>query len=465
MRSSAFRLSALTVVLALLVGAPATVSGRRFRFGNGSKQPSTVVGVAMRTPDLYVLAAAAAKAGLLDDLAAEGPFTVFGPTNRAFVDLSRDLDTNLFGLLFDPELPGTLKHHVVPGRFTAADLSDGQELETLSGATLTVSVEAGGVVKVDGATVVCADKEAGNGVVHVIDSVLVATEQLPATVVDVAAGSPGFSTLVAAVAAADLAGPLSGPGPFTVFAPTDDAFTDLLAELGATPEELLARADLPDILKYHVVATTALSTDLSDGQELETLQGDVVKVTVAEDGSVKINGAAVVLPNLEAGNGVVHVIDSVLLPPEPLPATVVDVAAGNPDFSTLVAALTQPSTSQVLELLSDPAQGPFTVFAPVNDAFVALLAELGISAEELLDSPALPEILEYHVVPGQSLSTDLSDGQELVTLQGEVLAVTITDAGVFINGVQVVLPDQEADNGVVHVIGGVLTLPPGADEQ
>ena len=141
-----------------------------------------------------------------------------------------------------------------------------------------------------------------------------------------------------------------------------------------------------------------LSGDLSDGQELSTLQGDTLAVSISDDGVVKINGAAVVIPDLEASNGVIHVISSVLLPPQSLlPSTVVDVAIGSrPAFSTLVAAL---EAADLAEPLS--GQGPFTVFAPSDDAFAAAISALGTTAEELLASEGLGDILMYHVVPGK----------------------------------------------------------------
>ncbi|MGC9472163.1 MAG: fasciclin domain-containing protein, partial [Bacteroidales bacterium] len=161
------------------------------------------------------------------------------------------------------------------------------------------------------AKVAVADIEARNGVVHVIDAVLVPA---PATVVDIVVNSPDHTTLEAAVVAADLAGTLSGTGPFTVFAPTDAAFAALP---DGTLDALLAdpSGDLTDILLYHVVAGKAMSADLSDGQEITTVLGDNIVVTINADG-VFINDAKVAVADIEARNGVVHVIDEVLLPPD-----------------------------------------------------------------------------------------------------------------------------------------------------
>lgn len=145
---------------------------------------------------------------------------------------------------------------------------------------------------------------------------------MPATVVDIATSSDDFSTLVAAVLQADLAGALSGEGPFTVFAPTNDAFAAALEALGITAEELLASPDLAGILTYHVVAGKLMAADVLAAVEagggtavVETLNGASITVTV-ENGMVMLNGVATVtVVDLEAGNGVVHVIDAVILPP------------------------------------------------------------------------------------------------------------------------------------------------------
>ena len=306
-----------------------------------------------------------------------------------------------------------------------------------------------------------------------------AVAQEPDTVVDIAAGNDDFSTLVAAVVEVDLVETLSSEGPFTVFAPTNAAFADALEALGLTAEELLAREDLGSILTYHVVAGNVLAADLielagEDGMvSVETVQGSEIEVMVSADG-VMLNGSAnVVTTDLEAGNGVVHVIDAVLLPPAEeesaeeveeeaaVPATVVDIAVSNEDFSTLVAAVTE---AGLVETLS--SEGPFTVFAPTNAAFADALEALGITAEELLASEDLGSILTYHVVAGNVLAADLielagEDGMVSVeTVEGSEIEVMVSDAGVVLNdSATVVVTDLEAGNGVVHVIDAVL-LPP-----
>ncbi len=269
------------------------------------------------------------------------------------------------------------------------------------------------------------------------------------TVVDVIVNSTEHDTLEAAVIAAELADDLSGPGPFTVFAPTDAAFAALPS---GTIETLLTdpTGTLAQILLYHVVGGTALSTDLSDGQTIATLQGQTVEVTINADG-VFINDAQVTVADITTTNGVVHVIDAVLLPPAPQPTTtVVDVIVNSDVHNTLEAAVV---AAGLVETLS--GTGPFTVFAPTDNAFAALPAG---TVETLPADPtgALTQILLYHVVGAQALSTDLTNGQTVATLQGQTVTVTINTDGVFINNAQVTVADVVTDNGVIHVIDAVL---------
>ncbi len=290
---------------------------------------------------------------------------------------------------------------------------------------------------------------AANGMVATIT--VVPTQQSN-TVVDVIVNSDDHTLLEAAVIEAGLAEALSGDGPFTVFAPTDDAIVALTEELGITAEDLLALPNLGEILQYHVVAAAAFSTDLSDGQSIATLLGEEVTVTVNQNG-VMINNAMVTVADIAADNGVVHVIDAVLLPP-PAETTVVDIIVESELHTILEAAVIAADLATTLS-----GEGPFTVFAPTDAAFEALMAAFGVSAEELLEYPELTNVLLDHVVAGQALASDLSDGQQITTLLDADVVVSITADGVFINQAQVIVADVTAGNGVVHVIDAVL-LPP-----
>lgn len=308
------------------------------------------------------------------------------------------------------------------------------------------------------------------------------------SVLDLAIEAGQFSTLIAAIDAAGLSETLEGEGPFTVLAPTDAAFEAAFEALGITADELLAdTATLTSILTYHVLPQAADSQLVAtlDGSSVGTVNGQEVNVSVA-DGQIMINEATVVSADLIADNGIVHVIDGVLLPPdvaaalgvamadetttttteattttteamEPTIAEIVaEAAAGDPaEFTVLLAAL---DTAGLVDALNGP--GPFTVFAPTDAAFGALLEELGITAEELLANPDLGNILLYHVVSGEFLAADVIElaPVDVPTLfEGNDLSIAVVDGSVVINEVAtVVTADLIASNGVIHVIDAVL---------
>jgi uncharacterized surface protein with fasciclin (FAS1) repeats len=400
----------------------------------------TVVDIVVGRVDLSTLETAVVAAGLADDLNGDGPFTVFAPTDAAFAALPAG---TLNALLADPtgELAEILLYHVIGGNYKASDLDNGMIATTLLGKDVTVTIDATGVY-INDAKVTIADLMADNGVVHIIDAVLIPPV---VTVVDIVVNSPAHTTLETAVIAAGLADDLSGEGPFTVFAPTDAAFAALPA---GTLDALLAdpTGALADILLYHVLGAEVKSTDLSDGMTAVTLQGKKVKVTINQDG-VFINDAKVTVADIMADNGVVHVIDAVLIPPT---VTVVDIIVDSENHNTLETAVIAAGLADDLS-----GDGPFTVFAPTDAAFAALPAG---TLDALLADPtgALADVLLYHVVSGKVRSSSLRNGMEVTTLLGKDLMVTVNAEGVFINDAKVTVADVMADNGIVHVIDAVL---------
>jgi uncharacterized surface protein with fasciclin (FAS1) repeats len=404
----------------------------------------TVVDVVVNSPDHTTLEAAVIAAGLAGTLSGTGPFTIFAPTDAAFAALPAG---TVEALLADiPALTNILTYHAVAGSAFSAGLNNGQMVTTVQGQKVTVTINNGNVF-INNAQVTVADIVATNGVVHVIDAVLLPPT---GTVVDVIVNSPDHTTLEAAVIAAGLAGTLSGTGPFTIFAPTDAAFEALPS---GTVEALLA--DIPaltNILTYHAVAGSAFSAGLNNGQMIMTIQGQDVTVTF-NNGNVFINDAQVTVADIVATNGVVHVIDAVLIPAAVTNGTVVDIIVNSPDHTTLEAAVIAANLAGTLS-----GTGPFTVFAPTDAAFAALPA--GTVEALLADIPALTNILTYHAVAGTALSSDLSNGQMIMTIQGQDVTVTIDNGNVFINNAQVTVADIIATNGVVHVIDAVLLPEP-----
>ena len=434
----------------------------------------TIVDIAVEDGRFETLVAALQAADLVSTLSGEGPFTVFAPTDDAFAALP---DGVVAGLLEDiPSLTEVLTYHVVSGTVLAETVVGLTSAATLQGEEVTIEV-IDGSVKIDGATVVITDIIGSNGVIHVIDSVILPTEiaaslsspEATKTIVDIAVEDGRFETLVAALQAADLVSTLSGEGPFTVFAPTDDAFA-------ALPDGVVAGLleDIPsltEVLTYHVVSGTVLAETLVGLTSAATLQGEEVTIEVIDPnrppltiGNVMIDGATVLITDIIGSNGVIHVIDAVILPsaiaaslatPEDamdsmvVSKTIVDIAVEDGRFGTLVTAL---QAAGLVETLS--GDGPFTVFAPTDDAFAALPD--GVVAGLLEDIPALTDVLTYHVISGSVLAEQVVGLTSATTLQGEDVTIAVNDGSVMIDGAKVIITDIIGSNGVIHVIDAVI---------
>ena len=386
------------------------------------------------------LVAALVQAELVTTLQGDGPFTVFAPTDQAFTDAGIDL-----AALNTPEGKATLTdillHHVVAGAVPASAVTDGMLATMVNGDKAKLSVT-GDVVSISGATVTGADVATSNGIIHVIDKVLMP----PGDVTAIAQGTGIHDSLVAAVIQAELLNSLQGDEPLTLFAPTDQAFADAGIDLAAlnNPEGM---ATLSDILLYHTVPGEVTSSDLSECQVANAANGQPLSFTVGD--SVMVNGATVTIADVPASNGIVHVIDKVLTPsdtPNDIPRT----AQCTGIHDSLVAAVIQAELLTTLQ-----GDGPFTVFAPTDQAF----ADAGIDLAEL-DTPegkaTLSDILLYHVVPGTVLSSNLSDCMSATAVNDLPLSFTVGDS-VMVNNATVVTPDVATSNGVIHVIDKVLT--------
>jgi len=386
------------------------------------------------------LVAALTHADLVTTLQGTGPFTVFAPTDTAFAEAGIDLST------FDtPEenatLTSILLHHVVSGEVPSSALSNGMLATTVNGDRVQFGVDANGVT-VSNANVTVPDVLASNGIIHVIDKVLMPPVDIPTT-----AQSTGIhDSLVAAVIQAELLATLQGPGPFTVFAPTDQAFADAGIDLAdfTTPE---GKATLSDILLYHVVSADVPAANVTECMTADAANGQPLSFTVA--GGVMVNDANVVLTDVISTNGLIHVIDKVLMPtdtPKDIPRTAQCTGLHN----SLVAGVIQ---AELLETLQ--GDGPFTVFAPTDQAF----AEAGIDLA-VLNTPegkaTLADILLYHVVEADVPSANVTECMTANAANGQPLAFTVS-GGVMVNDANVTMPDVPTSNGVIHVIDKVLT--------
>ena len=273
-------------------------------------------------------------------------------------------------------------------------------------------------------------------------------------IVEVAQNTPELSILVEAVLAAGLAPTLS-TGSLTVFAPTNSAFAALLTELGVTKEALLAdKALLTAVLTYHVLGTAVARADIPAGKAITPVSGGFFKIETTgglkvTDGRNRVSN--ITATDIRASNGVVHLVDRVLLPAN---KDIVATASALPDFSILVEAVVAAGLASTLQ-----REGPYTVFAPTNAAFAGLLAELNVTKDALLaDTALLTKVLTYHVVAARVLKAEVPVNTAITTVQGQTFTINsslvITDQNM--RKSQIVATDVFTSNGVIHVVDKVL---------
>ncbi|MCH2639355.1 MAG: fasciclin domain-containing protein [Candidatus Thalassarchaeum sp.] len=574
---------AALLMTVMLFASPAAIADQRTA---QEDIPSNAAGTGIHDS----LVAALDRADLVATLSGDGPFTVFAPTDDAFTAAGIDLDSfntdDEIATLVD-----ILTYHVLAGAVNSSQVTDGMTATMLNGDDVTFSVT-DGTVMIGDATVTAADVMASNGIIHVIDKVLMPpvpvteadgdicynmyTHTIAAgasfdecmayayyenyemngqtftgcynlvthtftmvsqaeceaymwtPAVDIAMTAQAttiHNSLVAALAQAELVTTLQGEGPYTVFAPTDDAFAEAGIDLAALDNEE-GKDLLTDILLYHVISGEVPSSAVTDGLVAEAVNGDDLTFSVGE--GVMVNDANVVLADVPASNGVIHVIDKVLMPPVPITEEDGDVCyniythtiaahasfdecmsyvylvdydlngetftgcynmvthAGRDyvqqeecesymwapaadivmtaqattihhyrDLTALVAALAQAELVATLQ-----GDGPFTVFAPSDQAF----AEAGIDLAALNNEEGkalLTDILLYHVVSGAVPSSAVTDGLVAAAVNGDDLTFTVGE-GVMVNDANVIMADVPASNGVIHVIDKVLMPPADA---
>ncbi|WP_445384648.1 fasciclin domain-containing protein [Robiginitalea sp. IMCC44478] len=432
--------------------------------GDGNNQSGpTIADLAVANPDLSNLVAALDLAGLVATLDGNTEYTVFAPTNAAFDTFLAD---NGFSNLEDVPvdvLTQVLLNHVVVGEAFASSLSTGYISSSSTagpgGANLSLYIEAASTVSVNGvSTVTNPDIDASNGVVHVVDAVI----GLP-DIVDHAVANPSFDLLVTTLTAGgnttftDLLS--DDTETYTVFAPVNAAFNSFNNTNGN---------DINNILANHVIAGAAAFSSTLSNSYVNTLgtnaDGDFLSAYINTDTGVTINNISdVAIADVVATNGVIHAVDAVIDIP-----TVVTFAVADPNFSSLVQALTEatPGTDFVTTLNGD---GPFTVFAPTDAAFDALFTALSVNDATEIEEGLLTDVLFHHVANGNTRSEDLNNpgNTPATTLEGDDIIITLpgTDNGVNIadvtdgsgnTGIGIIAVDVQAGNGVIHVLDQVL---------
>ena len=465
-------ISFLFVAVISLQGCGGSGSGYHEPTPEPEPEPMSIVDVAVANGSFTTLVAALEATGLdatLSDL--DSSFTVFAPTDDAFALLG---DETIAALLDDTDtLTDILTYHVIGAEIdsSAAISSAGSTVEMVNGDSTGLSLD-GDNLLVNTVTVTTVDVEADNGVIHVIDAVLTppADKGTPTmNIVDTAVSAGDFGTLVTALQAAGLDATLADETQsFTVFAPTDAAFAMIDPD---TLDLLLADTDaLSDVLLQHVVSgeVSSVTAYTLNGLSATTASGAEIPVAInSELDTLTFGGATVTTTDIYTTNGVIHVIDMVVVAdvelPSP-PSSIVDVAVANGSFTTLVAALQATGLDTVLD---DP-EATFTVFAPTDAAF-GLLGQGAVSA--LLDDPdTLKNILLYHVIQGSEVLQDgaltvaQSDANKVEMANGAETALSLANNTLFVNKSAVALADVMADNGVIHVVDQVITVPTAKGE-
>ncbi|WP_104734743.1 fasciclin domain-containing protein [Hanstruepera ponticola] len=443
---------------------------------NPSPQQKNIVEIALETPELSTLVAALTRAdgNLVAVLNGDGPFTVLAPTNAAFTAF---LNQNGFASLDDVPtdvLSQVLLNHVIMADVTSSDLASMGAGYASGSATSSVGLPisiffdtSNGVRFNNAGAVTTADIDASNGTIHIINGVL----GLP-DIVDHAINNPSFTSLVTALGAADgdLVSDLRLDGPYTVLAPDNDAFETFL---DGTPLGSVDTAVLREILLNHVLGGAINSEFLIDAGAGYTITsatgagGNAMSLYYNTSSGVMFNGISTVSEADVVGtNGIIHAVDAVIGLP-----TVVTFAAADPNFSTLVSALTDltPGTD-FAEILSrttgsnaDGINPDYTVFAPTNGAFEALIEDLG----GVPDEATLTTVLLYHVASEANVTSgDLMVGANPVTsLQGGVFTLNVPGTGDNIaditdgsgaTDIGVIAVDVQASNGVIHVLNKVM---------
>jgi transforming growth factor-beta-induced protein len=457
-----------------LVGAAANEGGasasRQLQVGS---DPSILEIIASNT-ELTTLLAAVTATGMDQDLI-DQKLTALAPTNAGFAILDFELfDNLLLTPAWELHLVEILEYHLSSNPVFTFTLQNGSEITMRNGESVFVKTPSGvgntysfSNSKDEGATLTQADIFADNGVMHIIDNVL-KPSFFYRSVIDLFGGS--YSTLQNLALIAGLEGYLS-EGPFTLFAPTNDAFNLLPAATISFLSSPAGNIDLVEILQYHTVEAVFPSAILANGVGLSTAQGNIISIGIV-GGTITANYATVIDADILALNGITHGIDRVLMipegtgqpttvpptgapvtPNEEIVPTIYMLAANNPDLSTLTMVL---DISGLDAVLNDPTV-TLTTLGPTNAAFDTLPSGLLSTLLTAAFSQHLTEILLYHVSDDVLRSADLFDGDVITMLNGENVTYLISNAGVAtFNQARIEMADIEASNGVAHVIGQVL---------
>lgn len=392
------------------------------------------------------------RAGLQDSLAQQRPYTVFAPNDEAFRETLQSLGVSSIQNIPPNELGALLAYHIIPGRILYNQIPTGEVPTFLESISITFSKNGSNVILNDSVQVLTRNIEARNGMIHEIDKVLFPPANSILNVVE----NNGFSTFLAAVEAAEFEGLLTNEGPFTLFVPTNAAFTRYLTENEIDQETLLTSPELENIISYHLIKGVLPAASIEAGR-IPSLTEAPIFFSVAPNGAFWLNGKArITASNIAADNGLVHVIDQVIeSPTQSISEKITSLnTAENPQFIILVEALEK--TGQLTDLDRD-FEDNVTLFAPTDAAFEELFADLGVSGIDAIGVETLRRILQYHLVPSRLFSQGLRESDTLPTLiSGQTLSVNLAQLQINESGLISNLLNIHGQNGVIHGIDKVL---------
>lgn len=392
-----------------------------------------IVATAQAETDLSTLVTAIQTAELADTLRSADQLTVFAPTNAAFNRLPAGM---LDRLLRDPaKLRAVLKYHVVSGKVTAADASRLSTARTLLGEPVAIDATKG--VRIGEARVTRADIHCRNGIIHTIDTVLMPEDDI----LDRVAAAGDCETFCRIVKTAALADTLRDAGPYTVLVPTDAAFakvpTETLNRWMKDPSKLRA------ILRYHMIPGHKQAHEVAKLKQIRTVLGQLLTVDATR--GVKINDARTTKTDVATRNGVIHVIDTVLIPA----ADLIDMARKDRDCRTFLVAVERADMMDTFR-----TAGPHTLFIPTDVAFARLPD--GELDRLLADVPRLKKVLMRHLIKGKLMAANLRQPDQTRHMGRDYRLVYDEATGLKINNANVIKTDMEAANGVIHTIDAVL---------
>lgn len=397
-----------------------------------------IPGVLATEGDYTALLQALSSSGMQSTLSGNGPFTLFAPTDLAFEFLGTETTARLLADTNQELLARVMRHHIVPGRFAAEDLTDGQQLQTIDGSTLVVS-RLDEELRVGGAVVSDQNTEADNGIIHGIADLL--RDNLSAG--DRLSVTPITSTFYNYVEAVGQTSALGANEQVTAFVPIDNAFE----LLGAPTTDLIERTTNSDVRRrlvdFHIVSGSHQIDSIEDPVALETIDGSTLDIR-NDNGTLSVNGRRILSEGITTSNGFIYLIDGVILDDLSIEQRL-RVAPTLTTYATEIRD--RPALSTLLASSDD-----LTLFAVLNTGFLALDPDVIIALDDVQNAALIQQIIEVHIIEGRFTTDDLVDGMTVTAIDGSELPVRVSGSQIFIKNGLIRTPDVPVENGAFHIV-------------